>query len=304
MPVSISAIANLLFPGLAAVTGQYELIERQYSEIFDYRRSEMELERIVEARFLGPAQLKTEGAATQYDNNAGQRFTWNQEHTEVALGYAITRKAIADNLYKSQFQPSNLGLMNSFLQTKENFAANVLNTANVVNTNVGGDGKALLDPNHPVDGSVYANTPSVQVDLNEASLLSLMIQIRRQFVDQANLKFKARARKLVVPPELEPIAIRLLQTELRPGTGDNDVNAIRSTAGGLPDKYMVNDYLTSTFVWFLLTNVKGLNYMEREPFETDMQIDFNTDNLQVKGYERYSFSWSNPRAIAGSMPTS
>lgn len=266
----------------------------------------MALERIVEARYLGPAQLKTEGAATQFDNNAGQRFTWNQEHIEVALGYAITRKAIADNLYKTQFQPSNLGLMNSFLQTKENFAANILNTAGTFNaaTGPGGDGVALLSTAHPVDGNTYSNTPSVQVDLNEASLLSLMIQIRRQFVDQANLKFKARARKLIVPPELEPIAIRLLETELRPGTGDNDVNAIRSTAGGLPDKYMVNDYLTSQFAWYLLTNVKGLNYMEREPFETDMQVEFTTDNLLVKGYERYSFSWSNPRAIAGSIPTS
>jgi hypothetical protein len=131
-----------------------------------------------------------------------------------------------------------------------------------------------------------------------------MISIRRQFVDQAGLKFFARGKKLVVPPELEPIAIRLLQTELRPGTADNDVNAIRSTAGGLPEGYMVNDFLTSAFAWFLLTNVKGLAYMERIPFETDLQVEFTTDNLLVKGYERYSFSYYNPRAAYASFPTS
>lgn len=304
MPVALASIANLLFPGLREVTGKYQQIEKQYDKIFDYMKSEMALERTVEARYLGYAALKTEGQATTFDNNAGQRFTFNQEHNEIALGYAITRKAIDDNLYKTQFQPSNLGLMESFTQTKEIYAANVLNTGNVVNPAVGGDGKALFDTAHPVDGNSYGNTPSVQVDLNEATLLSAMISIRRNFIDQANLKMHARGRKLVVPPELEPIAIRLLQTELRPGTADNDVNAIRSTAGGLPEGYLVNDYLTSAFAWFLLTNIKGLAYMERIPFETDMQVEFTTDNLLVKGYERYSFSYYNPRSAYGSFPTS
>ena len=131
-----------------------------------------------------------------------------------------------------------------------------------------------------------------------------MISIRRNFVDQAGLKFFARGRKLVVPPELEPIAIRLLQTELRPGTTNNDVNAIRSTAGGLTEGYLVNDYLTSPYAWFLLTNIVGLNYMSRIAFETDMQVDFTTDNLLVKGYERYSFNYSNPRCAWASFPTS
>ena len=304
MPVALSAIANLLFPGLREVTGKYQQIPRQYDKIFDTMKSEMALERTVEARYLGYAQLKNEGAATQFDNNAGQRFTYNQEHVEIALGYAITRKAIDDNLYKTQFMPSNLGLTESFNQTKEIICANVLNTANVYNASTGGDGQALCSTAHPVDGTTYANAPSVNVDLNEATLLTAMIAIRRQFIDQAGLKFFARAKKLVVPPELEPIAIRLLQTELRPGTADNDVNAIRSTAGGLNEGYIVNDFLTSPYAWFLLTNVKGLAYMERVPFEVDMQVEFTTDNLLVKGYERYSAGYYNPRSIYGSFPTS
>ena len=304
MPVALASIANLLFPGLREVTGKYQQIEKQYDKIFDYMKSEMALERTVEARYLGYAALKNEGQATTFDNNAGQRFTYNAEHNEIALGYAITRKAIADNLYKTQFQPSNLGLQQSFLQTKEIYGASILNTGNVYNTVVGGDGKALFATDHPVDGSTYSNTPTVQADLNEGTLLNAMISIRRSFVDQANLKMHARARKLVIPPELEPIAIRLLQTELRPGTANNDVNAIRSTAGGLPEGYIVNDYLTSAFAWYLLTNIKGLAYMEREAFEMDMQVEFTTDNLLVKGYERYGFSYYNPRSSYGSFPTS
>ena len=131
-----------------------------------------------------------------------------------------------------------------------------------------------------------------------------MIQIRRQFVDQAALKFYARAKMLLIPPELEPVAIRLLESQLRPGTGDNDVNAIRSTTGGLKESYFVNDFLTSSFSWFLLTNVPGLSYMERIPFEMSMEVEFTTDNLLVKGYERYSFSYYNPRAGFGTNPTS
>ena len=304
MPVALSSIANLLFPGLREVTGKYQQISRQYDKIFDFMRSEMALERTQEVRYLGYAQVKGEGQATTFDNNAGQRYTYNQEHIEIALGYAITRKAIDDNLYKTQFQPSNLGLLESFNQTKEIYGANVLNTGNVYNSAVAGDGVSLFSTAHPIDGGTYPNRPSADADLNEATLLSAMISIRRNFVDQAGLKFYARGRKLVIPPELEPVALRLLQTELRPGTADNDVNAIRSTASGLTEGYIVNDFLTSPYAWFLLTNVKGLAYMERVAFETDMQVEFTTDNLLVKGYERYSFGYFNPRCAYGTFPTS
>ena len=180
----------------------------------------------------------------------------------------------------------------------------MLNTATIYNAQVGGDGVALCATNHPIDGGTYANTPTTQVDLNEATLLNGMISIRTNFKDQAGLRMFSRGRKLIVPPQLEPVAIRLTKTELRPGTADNDVNAILSAAGGIPEGYMVMDFLTSNYAWYLLTNIAGLNYMSRIPFETDMQVDFVTDNLLVKGYTRYSYNYSNPRALYGSFPTS
>jgi len=304
MAINLSAIKDLLLPGLRGLTGKYEQIPVQYDKYFTKFNSKMALERTAEMRYLGLAQLKTEGGQTSFDNGAGERFIYNQEHIEIALGYAITRKAIDDNLYKSQFHPSNLGLMTSFQQTKEIYAANVLNTAQTYNSSVGGDGVALCSTLHPIDGGYFANTPSVQADLNEASLLNSMIAIRTGFKDQAGLKMYARGRKLLVPPQLEPVAIRLTKTELRPGTADNDVNAILTTAGGLPEGYMALDYLTSQYAWFLLTDKEGLSYMSRIPFETDMQVDFTTDNLLTKAYERFSFNYNNPRAIWGSFPTS
>jgi len=303
MAVNLSAIKDLLLPGLRGIEGKYEQIPSQYDKIFTKHNSKMALERTAEMRFLGYAQLKTEGGQTAFDNGAGERYVYNQEHVEIGLGYAITRKAIDDNLYKSQFAPSNLGLIESFAQTKEIYGANVLNTATTYNASVGGDGKALCATDHPIDGGTVANRPTTDVDLNEATLLNGMIAIRTNFKDQAGLKVFARGRRLVVPPQLEPVAIRLTKTELRPGTADNDVNAIMMTSGGLPEGYMVNDYLTSARAWFLLTNIDGLSYMERVGFETDMQVDFVTDNLLVKGYERYSFGYYNWRSIWGSFPT-
>jgi phage major head subunit gpT-like protein len=304
MAVNLSAIKDLLLPGLRGVEGKYEMIPSQYDKIFTKHDSKLALERTAEMRYLGLAQLKTEGGQTSFDNGAGERYVYNQEHNEIALGYAITRKAIDDNLYKTQFQPSNLGLIESFQQTKEIYGANILNTATTYNANIGGDGVALCSTSHPIDGGTVGNTPTTQVDLNEATLLNAMISIRTNFKDQAGLKVFARGRKLIVPPQLEPVAIRLTKTELRPGTADNDVNAILSTSGGLPEGYMVNDFLTSAYAWFLLTNIDGLSYMERVKFETDMQVDFVTDNLLVKGYERYSFGYYNWRSIFGSFPTS
>jgi len=304
MAINLAAIRDLLLPGLRGLTGKYEQIPSQWDKVFTKFDSKLALERTAEMRYLPLAQLKTEGGQTQFDNNAGERYVYNQEHTEIGLGYAITRKAIDDNLYKTQFHPSNLGLLESFHQTMELYAANVLNTATTYNTKVNGDGVALCSTAHPIDGATLANTFTTQVDLNEATLLSAMVNIRTVFKDQAGLKMFARGRKLIVPAQLEPVAIRLTKTELRPGTADNDVNAILSTAGGIPEGYMVMDFLTSNYAWFLLTNIAGLAFMSRIPFETDMQVDFVTDNLLVKGYQRYSFSYFNPRAIYGAFPTS
>ena len=304
MAINLASIKNELLPGLRALTGKYDQIPREWDQIFDVGKSEMALERTVEMRFLAYAQLKTEGAPTSFDNAAGERFTYNQEHIELGLGYAITRKAVDDNLYKKQFNPANLNMMQSFNQTKEILAANVLNTGNVYNAAVLGDGVSLINASHPVDGNVYSNTFATAQDLNESSLLNALISIRTNFVDQAGLKVYARGRKLVIPPQLEPVALRLIKTTLRPGTADNDINAVMFTTGGLKDGYLVDDYLTSAYPWFVLTNIPGLLYLEREPFEIDMQVDFTTDNLMVKGWERYSFQYNDPRALFGTLPTS
>ena len=302
MSINLSQIKDLLLPGLRGIEGKYEQIPSQYDKIFTKHDSKMAVERTAEMRYLGLAQLKNEGGQTAFDNASGERFVYNQEHTELALGYSITRKAVDDNLYKSQFAPSNLGLMESFAQTKEIYGANLLNTATVYNPAVGGDGQALCSFNHPIDGGVVANRPATDVQLNEATLLNAMIGIRTGFRDQAGLKVFARGRRLIVPPALEPTAIRLLKTQLRPGTADNDVNEIVETAGGLPEGFMTADFLTSPSAWFLLTNIDGLSYMERVKFETDMSVDFVSDNLLVKGYERYSFGYYNFRSIWGSFP--
>jgi hypothetical protein len=304
MAINLSQIKDLLLPGLRGLTGKYEQIPRQWDKVFTKFNSDMALERTAEMRYLPVAMLKTEGGQTKFDNNSGERYVFNQEHLEIAIGFAITRKAIDDNLYKSQFHPSNLGLQESFSQAEEIYAANVLNTATTYNASVGGDGVALCSTAHPIDGGTYANTPTTQIGLNEASLLNAMISIRTNFKDQAGLRMFSRGRKLIVPPQLEPVAIRLTKTELRPGTADNDVNAILSTAGGIPEGYLVMDFLTSNYAWFMLTNVAGLAMMSRKPFETDMQVDFITDNLLTKGYQRYSFSYFNGRSIWGSFPSS
>jgi hypothetical protein len=305
MPVALSAIRDLLLPGLMEVTGTYEKIEPQWKSCYDTRKSNMALERSVQTRFVGLPQLKNEGGATQFDNSAGQTFVYNMEVFEVALGYAITRKAIDDNLYKTQFKPTQLGLQNAFEQFKEIEAAAIFNNSTTYDTNLGGDGVSLANTAHPIPaGGTWANTSSTPLNLNETSLLTAMKSVRRNFVDDAGLKIKARGRGLYVPPELEDVAIRLTKTELRPGTANNDVNAILSLSGGLPDGYKVLDYLTSTLRWVLKTNIPGLIHLNRIPYEGDMWVDNFTDNLLVKGYERYGFFYNDARCVWIESPTS
>jgi hypothetical protein len=301
MAINVAALYDLTRPGLRGIEGKYKMIPRQWPKYLERGVSKMGIERTAEARYVSLPQLKFEGGATAMDNNAGERFIFNHEAWEIGLGYAITRKAIADNLYESQFPASNLGLQNSFEQAEEIYSANVLNSATTYNPNVGGDGVALLSTLHPIDGGTYANTFSTQLDLNEGSLLQALTNVRVNFRDQANLKIFARGKKLLVPPALEWIAARLWHTTLRPGTSDNDANAMRAT-GSLPDGYEVLDFLTSPSYWFVLTTIPGLIFLEREPFEMSMEIDFITDNLLVKGYSRFFTGYYNPRALFGSTP--
>lgn len=304
MAISLAQIRDLLLPGLRGVAGKYKDFPAVYPHMFKTYKSDMALERTAMMRYLPLAQQKTEGGATVMDDNAGERFIYQQEHLEVALGYRITRKSIDDNLYKRQFDPSNLGLQRSFLQYKEIQGANVFNTGSVYNPSVGGDGQPLFSAAHPIDGGTVSNTAGTAVDLNEATLLNAMVQISSTFRDQAGLLVNAQAQKLIIPPALEPVAARLVKTALRPGTADNDVNVIPVVAGGLPGGYLRNVYLTSQFAWFLLTDQEGLAYMERIPFEMDMEVDFITDNLQVKAYERFSFNYFDPLSAWGTFPLS
>jgi len=304
MPVALSQIRDLLLPGLWGISGKYDQIERQWPKIFKQTNSQMAVERRASMRYLGLAQLKQEGGPTSFDNSAGERYVYNQEHNEIGLGYAITRKAIDDNLYKAEFGPSNDGLMFSFAQTEEIYGANVLNSGTTYNASVGGDGVALFSSAHPIDGTTIANIPSVAVDLNETSLLNAGIQVRSTWKDNAGLKIYARGKKLVIPVGLEPVALRLFRSELRPGTASNDTNAILGMNDSFKEGFIVNDYLTSSYAWFLTTNIDGLIYMNRKPYEMDMSVEFTTDNLLVKGYQRYSFGYYDWRAIWGSFPTS
>ena len=306
MPVALSQIRDLLLPGLWGISGKYPMIERQWPKVFRQTDSNMAVERRSAMRYLGLAQLKQEGAPTAFDNSAGQRFTYNAEHFEIGLGYAITRKAIDDNLYKSEFGPSNDGLMESFKETEEIYAANVFNSGTTYNAQIGGDGVALFSTAHPIDPpyGTIANEPSPEVDLNETSLLNALITIRTTWRDQAGLKIHARGRKLIVPPNLEPIALRLMRSELRPGTAQNDVNAIQGMNDSLKEGFMVWDYLTSNYAWFILTNHDGLIFFNRKKFEMDMSVEFTTDNLLVKGYQRYVPSYYDWRGVWGTFPTS
>jgi hypothetical protein len=305
MPVNLAAIRDYLLPGLMSVQGKYKEWPKVYDKLFTMRKSKMSFERNAQNRYLGLAQIKEEGAQSYFDNNAGERWIWVQEHNEISMGYAITSKAVEDNLYEAFFQPTNLGLQKSFAITKEILGAQIFNTATTYNSAQQGDGMALLSTAHPVDPptGTFANTPTVQVDLSESSLLNANIVIKSTFVDEAGLLINAQAKMLQIPPQLEPVAARLMKSDLRPGTADNDPNVIPIVAGGIKE-YVVNPYLTSNFTWFVHTDVDGLLYLERIPFETSMWVDNVTDNLLVKGRERYSFGERDPRAIYGSTPTS
>ena len=301
MAINRSQIRDFLLPGLAGVEGKYPQIPTQWSGIFTKKNSKMAFERVVEARYTGLAQLKSEGGATVFDNASGERFVYNALNQGLGLGFAITREALDDNLYKAEFNPQVMGLVESFKQTKEIFGANILNTITTYNAQVGGDGVALASTAHPIDTGTYANTFSVQLDLNESAIESALTVIRA-FPDQAGLKTFSRGKKLVVPPALLWTAERMLKSELRPDSANNDVNPIVSS-GALPEGYQVMDFLTSNFAWFITTDVKGLLYYDRIPFETDMQVDPTTGNLLVVGYERYTFSYSNPRSVFASTPS-
>ena len=301
MPISTSQIPALLLPGVRKLKGDYKQIPKQWSLIYAQGKSLMESERTLSMRYLPLPQLKGSGQATQFDNLAGQRFTYNHLHVAFGLGYGFTKEAIDDNLYRSAFNPANLGLLRSFNQMKEIQAASVLNTGNVLNPTIGGDNLPLFSTAHPVDGYTVPNTPTAQVGLNENTLNMANNMIRR-FRDNAGLLQGAQGKKLVVPVEQRHVAKRLMETQLRPGTSNNDTWSVKEN-NDLSDGYVVMDFLTSHYAWFVLSDLGGLIYLERIPFESSMQVDFTTDNLMVKAYERYYTGYDDYRLGVGFYPT-
>ena len=302
MAINLASIKEQLWPGLLAVEGKYKDVKFEFPGVFTKKVSKMNMERSVQARFLGLAQLKTDGQSVAYDNEAGDRFVYNMQPVGAGLGYVLTRNAIADGLYKDVFTPNNLGLQKSMGAFWNIQAAYLFNAATTYDATSGGSGQPLLSTAHPVDTGTFANTSSTPQSLNEASLLAAIKAIPKSFVDQAGLYIDVQAEKLVIPVNLIDVAQRLLKAELRPGTANNDPNVIHMINGGI-DGIVWSRYLTSDYAWFLTTSVKGLIEIEREKFEMDIHVDFDSDNLKVKAYERKGYAWNDPRSVYGQMAT-
>lgn len=303
MAINRSQIPSLLRPGLAAITGKYKELPVEWTQLFSRTKSEMANEQSAEMRYTGLAHVKDEGGAFFFDNSPGERYKYNIQNIGLGLGYAFTREALDDNLYKAQFNPQSLGLNRSMAQTWDILHANLFNTATIYNTAVGGDGKALAATDHPIDGGTVANTPTVQLNLNESSIESALTTIRG-FRDQAGMKMYIRGRKLVVPSGLGWAAERLTKTELRTETANNDISAIVST-GALRDGYVINDFFTSATRWGILTDVEenGLVHTDRTPYEIELNIEPSTGNLLVTAYERAGIGYFDWRSLWWATPT-
>ena len=299
MAISRAQLLKELLPGLNALFGlEYARYGEEHKEIYETEKSERSFEEETKLSGFSAAPVKAEGTAISYDN-AQEAFTARYNHETIALGFSITEEAIEDNLYDSLSARYTKGLARAMAYTKQVKAAAVLN--NAYNSQyVGGDGVSLLNSAHPlVNGGTNANTPSTAADLNETSLENAVIQIAA-WTDERGLLIAARPKKLIVPPALMFVATRLLDTELRVGTNNNDINALKNN-GSVPEGYTVNHFLTAPNAWFLTTDVpNGLKHFERTPLQNSMDGDFDTGNVRYKSRERYSFGWSDPLGIYGS----
>jgi hypothetical protein len=298
MAISRAQLLKELLPGLNALFGlEYARYGEEHKELYETETSERSFEEETKLSGFSAAPVKNEGSAIAYDN-AQEAFTARYTHETIALGFSLTEEAIEDNLYDSLSGRYTKALARAMAYTKQVKAANVLNNGF---TATGGDGVALFSTQHPlVSGGVNSNTPSTQADLNETSLENAVIQIAA-WTDERGLLIAAKPRKLVVPPALQFVATRLLETELRVGTADNDINAIKNN-GSIPEGYTINHFLTDTNAWFLTTDVpNGLKHFVRTPMQNGMDGDFDTGNVRYKARERYSFGYSDPLGIFGSQ---
>ena len=305
MAITRSQLVKELEPGLNALFGlEYNRYDNEHAEIYATESSDRAFEEEVMLSGFAGAPVKQEGAMVVFDQ-ANEAFTARYSHETIALAFAITEEAIEDNLYDKLAGRYTRALARSMSNTKQVKAAAVLNRAQVT-TATGGDGVPLISNAHPLaTGGTFSNVLAVAADLNETSLEQSLIDIAG-FVDERGLKIALSGRKMIIPKELQFTAERIMKSPLRSGTADNDINAIMNM-GMVPEGYRVNHFLTDTDSFFLLTDVpNGLKHFVRSPIKTAMEGDFDTGNVRFKARERYSFGWSDPRAIFGNgnLPTS
>ena len=303
MAISRAQLLKELLPGLNALFGlEYARYGEEHKEIYETESSERSFEEETKLSGFSAAPVKNEGSAIAYDN-AQEAFTARYNHETIALGFSITEEAVEDNLYDSLSARYTKALARAMAYTKQVKAATILNNAFSA-TAVYGDGVALCSTAHPlVSGGTNSNRPTTGADLNETSLEAAVIQIAA-WTDERGLLVAAKPRKLIVPPALMFVATRLLETSLRVGTTDNDINALKNN-GSIPEGYTVNHYLTDTNAWFLMTDVpNGLKHFVRTPLSNSMDGDFDTGNVRYKARERYSFGVSDPLGIFGSPGSS
>ena len=299
MAISRAQLLKELLPGLNALFGmEYEKYGEEHAEIFETESSDRSFEEETKLSGFGAAPVKNEGSAIAYDN-AQEAWTARYNHETISMGFSVTEEAIEDNLYDSLSSRYTKALARAMAYTKQVKAAAILNNAFDPAVTYG-DGVELCSTAPPlVSGGTNSNEPATGADLNETSLEAAIIQIAG-WTDERGLLIAAKPRKLVVPPDLQFVATRLLETELRTATADNDINAMRSM-GSIPEGYTVNHYLTDTNAWFLMTDVpNGLKHFVRTPMQTSMDADFDTGNSRYKARERYSFGVSDPLGIFGS----
>jgi hypothetical protein len=277
---------------------EYARYGEEHKEIYETETSERSFEEETKLSGFSAAPVKNEGSAIAYDN-AQEAWTARYNHETIALGFSLTEEAIEDNLYDSLSARYTKALARAMSYTKQVKAANVLNNGFSASY-PGGDGKALFATDHPlVGGGVNSNEPSTPADLNETSLENAVIQIAA-WTDERGLLIAAKPRKLIVPPSLQFVATRLLETELRVGTNDNDINALKNN-GSIPEGFTINHFLTDNNAWFLTTDVpNGMKHFVRSPLANSMDGDFDTGNVRYKARERYSFGWSDPLGMFGS----
>ena len=299
MAISRAQLLKELLPGLNALFGlEYARYGEEHKEIYETETSERSFEEETKLSGFSAAPVKNEGSAIAYDN-AQEAWTARYNHETIALGFSLTEEAIEDNLYDSLSARYTKALARAMAYTKQVKAANVLNNG-FSSSYPGGDGKALFANDHPlVSGGTNSNIPSTAADLNETSLENAVIQIAA-WTDERGLLIAAKPRKLIVPPALQFVATRLLETELRVGTNDNDINALKNN-GSIPEGFTINHFLTDTNAWFLTTDVpNGMKHFVRTPLANSMDGDFDTGNVRYKARERYSFGWSDPLGMYGS----